>query len=1089
MPFRKVPITHERLRLERRRSLKKMTVSRLRQGPSKHHVAELASANGMFVNKRGQAHLPNLRAIWICAVNLSLSSFRSSNRLRQFNSLLLLGVLLSHTALAQTTNQATSEYLWYEAENMRGFGTKPTGEPIQNPSWMNLPRAKAPGWGMNGPGVSAEWSQGGESEWNSAAASADETAGEIYQDLEIPRTGNYKVWVRYADWANKTEVFVIRITQNGRELVSHEFGTTDIIDAHDEVSMYWGWAFAWDGVSAQFDKGPARISIEIEKPAAARRNVDCVVLTNDLVYVPDGRRKPNFAAMRYLRELSTTRPPLRSLLQTRDGDAAIPPMWQPPKIAGRDFFMPWNITPEFWKLYDLPARERPLYPFNAEPIEEFVRKYKGAKDVPLFSSKFIVPVIYIKNLPEYLKEGSPFLRYLRETKVPFAILINYGSAELSAADGAAAWNLLTGEFKDQFLGWISGESVGYVWEQAPTELKISASMSRRELLEAHRLFYTKAIARKWAAIFHTDTGAMWDKLIPAQSTSSTSFAHALTQWGVRLLGVETAAVQPMFAMRIAFTRGAARQSGGAFLYYHAPNFGDTATTFTKQQNFAGPDNFFHSRYGATMGPSLSWYRKSYYLYYMSGASAIYLEQGFDQFFKPGPGDHEFQLNPLGRITEEFMRFAEKHPNRGTPYTPVAFLLDPAHGWDMTDYPQWPFEVSQISRSDRALRELFGVAYYPGLVMEGEPATADRQAFVNGIFGDIFDVLVAADIQSPTSDVQRPVRTGSGSYQVSSKVQDPVQRPTSNVQRRETRNKNPTKNTDWEYEGSNPEAASPSELNPVGTVSGRPPGARSGSSPDLRSRIPSSSPLPVSLSPLHPLDAYRAIVVGGRIEWSAQWMKRLKDFVESGGTVVLNSTQTKGISADLLGVHSVGVTAEADTARCVSPGEPAQNLSGQMFRYEKVELKGAQSLINSDNGDPLVTVNKVGKGAFVFCTLPDFLGEDERITPFAAHLLAHVFADAAPIKVNGDVEYLVNRTEEGWVVTLFNNQGVFKPQQGLAQVDRAAYVTAEINLRGGRIARARDWISDRSLEVTKQPGTVDSITISIAPGGIAIVEIQ
>jgi len=30
-------------------------------------------------------------------------------------------------------------------------------------------------------------------------------------------------------------------------------------------------------------------------------------------------------------------------------------------------------------------------------------------------------VIYINNLPEYLKEGSPFLRYLRETKVPFAI--------------------------------------------------------------------------------------------------------------------------------------------------------------------------------------------------------------------------------------------------------------------------------------------------------------------------------------------------------------------------------------------------------------------------------------------------------------------------------------------------------------------------------------------------------------------------------------------------------------------------------------------------------------------------------------------
>src|SRR5882762_5069317 len=104
-----------------------------------------------------------------------------------------------------------------------------------------------------------------------------------------------------------------------------------------------------------------------------------------------------------------------------------------------------------------------------------------------------------------------------------------------------------------------------------------------------------------------------------------------------------------------------------------------------------------------------------------------------------------------------MRFAEKHPDRGIPYTPIAFLLDPAHGWEMTDYPQWPFEVSQLTRSDRALRELFGVAYYPGTVVEGEPATGDRQAFVSGIFGDIFDVLVAG--ASPT------VREGSDFFPV------------------------------------------------------------------------------------------------------------------------------------------------------------------------------------------------------------------------------------------------------------------------------------------------------------------------------------
>ena len=72
---------------------------------------------------------------------------------------------------------------------MRGIATDRRGEPILNASWLNLPKAKAPGWGINGPGVSAEWSQGGESEWNSAAASFDETTGELYQDLEVPRAG------------------------------------------------------------------------------------------------------------------------------------------------------------------------------------------------------------------------------------------------------------------------------------------------------------------------------------------------------------------------------------------------------------------------------------------------------------------------------------------------------------------------------------------------------------------------------------------------------------------------------------------------------------------------------------------------------------------------------------------------------------------------------------------------------------------------------------------------------------------------------------------------------------------------------------
>src|SRR6185369_3253062 len=102
--------------------------------------------------------------------------------------------------------------------------------------------------------------------------------------------------------------------------------------------------------------------------------------------------------------------------------------------------------------------------------------------------------------------------------------------------------------------------------------------------------------------------------------------------------------------------------------------------------------------------------------------------------------------------------------------------------------------------------------------------------------------------------------------------------------------------------------------------------------------------------------------------------------------------------------------------------------------------------------------------------------------FAAHLLAHVFADAVPVKVVGDVEYLINRTENGWLVTLLNNNGVFKPQQGMAQVDRSAYVTVRITLP--QMKSASEWISDTGL--TTNGGTAG---VKIPPGGLAIVQIQ
>jgi hypothetical protein len=218
------------------------------------------------------------------------------------------------------------------------------------------------------------------------------------------------------------------------------------------------------------------------------------------------------------------------------------------------------------------------------------------------------------------------------------------------------------------------------------------------------------------------------------------------------------------------------------------------------------------------------------------------------------------------------------------------------------------------------------------------------------------------------------------------------------------------------------------------------------------------------------------VLGGRAEWN----RSLEEYVRNGGSVVLNAAQIKTAPPQLLGIRLTNSTEEADTATC----SDGADLSGQLFRYQKIELKGATTLIAAANGDPLVTVNKVGKGNVVFAALPDLLGVDERVTPFAAHMLAHVFADATPVQVRGDVEYLINRTDNGWVVTLLNNNGVYKTQQGMAQVDRNAYVDVSISLRGEKIVSATDWINDAALKIQS-----DRTTLRIAPGGVAVVELR
>ena len=59
-------------------------------------------------------------------------------------------LLLAPSSRLRDVSSEHLEYLWYEAENMRGISQTARHEPVLNPSYLELPAAKAPGWGKIG---------------------------------------------------------------------------------------------------------------------------------------------------------------------------------------------------------------------------------------------------------------------------------------------------------------------------------------------------------------------------------------------------------------------------------------------------------------------------------------------------------------------------------------------------------------------------------------------------------------------------------------------------------------------------------------------------------------------------------------------------------------------------------------------------------------------------------------------------------------------------------------------------------------------------------------------------------------------------
>jgi hypothetical protein len=614
-------------------------------------------------------------------------------------------------------------------------------------------------WSLGGPGVAAEWTQGGESEFLSIAARADEKAGvSVGREIELPAAGKYRLWVRYADYRKKREEFGVRIRQRNQEVLAHVFGTKDRVDPLDPMSLRWDFVFTWDKVEVSLEKGPARIELYTTGPTEARRHVDLMVLTTDETYQPTGREKPNAAAWG----------PLRDLMKKGMGDAhplanskrlaEIPAEW---KITGRPPVFVWNTGDPWLEELKRPA-DRIDVAFGVDPplLKDFLAAYRG-KEIPVFGSKLSGPSWGISNYPKVFADGSPFIQWLeRHPQQRFTLMLNYSNPDWpKGADRKAVYANLK-KYMDRCAGFVAGESVAHTgYDSEELSSRIKNAKTRGDVLAALRDAHTLSVAKKFSDYYGQPVSAAeaWAPVMSCLSGNNEAFCHALLNWGCKQIGHENTGNSPTLARRLAFLRGAARQFGAKLCDYQSANLGDAATMFSRQAFLypASSRNILDNSYDAFAGAGVNWLLKDYALFFLAGCDAFYNEQGVDMFWKPGgivAGDgFPVQLSPKGKVAQAIIDLAEKH-SRGTQYTPIAFLLDEAHGWSQERFRPGAFgleaernpAVLTPGRHEAALRGWFDIAYFPAPDTQNEPASAIRQTYVNGVFGDIFDVVVTAE---------------------------------------------------------------------------------------------------------------------------------------------------------------------------------------------------------------------------------------------------------------------------------------------------------------------------------------------------------
>jgi hypothetical protein len=228
-----------------------------------------------------------------------------------------------------------------------------------------------------------------------------------------------------------------------------------------------------------------------------------------------------------------------------------------------------------------------------------------------------------------------------------------------------------------------------------------------------------------------------------------------------------------------------------------------------------------------------------------------------------------------------------------------------------------------------------------------------------------------------------------------------------------------------------------------------------------------------------IDSYPVVIVTGDIALTQPEGKRLNDYVQNGGTLLITDAQLTGPGLAELQMPKMGNLEEAVGYRWLANADVQPS---QRFRFRPIT--GGRALATTADGKTFCAAFDQGRGRLIVLSLPYGLGMDRKVIPVVPRLFAHLTRDVMPIEVDGEVEWMVNKLQNGWAVTLMNPAGDIKPQHGMFPTDfrenRTVTIRSKVPFRTAK---------DRLLPTDKLTVNGNTVTLTVSAGGLRLIDLN